>query len=292
MQEADKAYEGYFDNVLFVGPPSLTDNFDNRLASEAYSRIAPWGSYGYDQFNHNDIQLNVGVHLEASDGSQSAFLVARNKPDSGDYAGFGLYYGFDREWALPADPAQWSNYRFSFDFREASGKPCILELQLKNKNTTDESGIPVQHGIHFTKAYAPDAQGWDTITATLDQFTQHEAFQPFDPSKVDSLVLNVAMLEKADTNVIYVASFDNVRFDGPETVAPGETVSSIYSSANDFFGIRSISLNPGGNMMISWAGVAVLQSAEEVAGPWLDVPVGSPYEFPLSGSRRFFRLRR
>src|SRR5205823_4269542 len=111
----------------------------------------------------------------------------------------------------------------------------------------------------------------------------HEAFQPFDPGKVDSLVLNIAMLEKSSTNVIYVGSFDNIRFNGPEILAPGETLWALYLSANDFFGIRTITLNSRGNIVISWSGVAILQSAAEVGGPWLDVRTASPYEFPLTG---------
>ena len=155
------------------------------------------------------------MHLqEASDGSQSAFMVSWYRTNSGAYGGFGMFSTFSKAWSLPADRTQWRNYTAAFDFKERFGKPCLLEIQLKNKNETNAAGQFVQKAIHFTKPYTPGTNGWITISASLDQFIQHKDFAPFDPSRVDALVLNVQMLEKhPTTNVIYVASFDNIRFD-------------------------------------------------------------------------------
>jgi hypothetical protein len=96
------------------------------------SRIDPWQTYGYDEPNHNDVLLDKGVQLQGSDGSQSAFIVAWNRTNSGNFAGFGMFRVFDPKWALPADTGEWKNYSISFDFKEESGRSCMLEPQLKN----------------------------------------------------------------------------------------------------------------------------------------------------------------
>src|ERR1051326_9539348 len=133
-------------------------------------------------------------------------------------------------------------FSFGFDFREASRRACVLELQLKN---TDDPACPLrQRGIHFTHDYNPNVpgkDGWDTVSATVDQFSHPDYFCPFDPRNVYVLVLNVQMLEKSpDHNVLYVGSFDHIQFRAPGTPAPGETAGSLYSSANDFFWSSSI----------------------------------------------------
>jgi hypothetical protein len=186
---------------------------------------------------------------------------------------------------------------FSFDFKEESAQPCVLELQVKSPDTVDVNGVTSQHAINFTKLYRPGSNNWDTISASLDQFTEpgYFPFGPFDPTPVSSLVLNVQMLQaNPPANVSYVGWFDNVRFHGPETVAPGVTTYGLYSSANDSFRIESILLNPMNNSLtISWTGGGILQSAGNVAGSWSDVDgATSPAKLPLSGSARFYRLRR
>jgi len=290
MLETNATYEAHFDNVQFVGPPNVQDDFQDRDAGADFSRIFPWQAYGYDEPNHNDVLLDKGVHLEASEGSQSAFVVAWNRSDSGNFAGFGMFRVFDRKWALPADTSQWKNYSFSFDFKEESGKQCVLELQLKNQDDPNCG----QRGINFTKTYTntPANDGWDTIAATVDQLTQPGYFCTFDPSNVFALVLNVQMTEKSpDTNVIYVASFDNIRFSGPETLAPGETTVAIYTSTNDFFGFRSIEPLAPGTVRLTWVGVGTLQWAETVDGTWTNITnATSPATLDVTTGHRFFRL--
>jgi hypothetical protein len=293
MLETNATYEGRFDNVRFVGPPNLQDDFQDREAGADFSRIHPWQAYGYDEPNHEDVLLDKGVHLEASEGSQSAFIVAWNRTNSGNFAGFGMFRVFDTKWALPADTQQWTNYSVAFDFKEESGRPCVLEIQLKNKD--DPTCALVQRGIHFTKTYAPDTDGWDTIAATVDQFRQPDYFCAFDPSTVFSLVLNVQMLEKnSDTNVIYVGSFDNIRFAAPETLAPGETTSAIYTSTNDFFGFRSIESAAPGTVRLTWIGAGTLQWADTVPSIiWTDVTnATSPAMLNAGPGHRFYRLLR
>jgi len=102
MQRTNATYQALFDNVLFTGPPRLADDFEDRTPGADYSRIVPWTGYGYDHAGHLDVKLNQGVGLpEAIDGSQSAFVVAWNRKDAGDFAGFGMFRPFAREWSLP-----------------------------------------------------------------------------------------------------------------------------------------------------------------------------------------------
>src|SRR5262249_21408619 len=78
MLETNAIYEGRFDNIQFTGPRPFTDDFEDRIPGENYSRILPWIGYGYDSREHDDVKLNEGVTLdESTDGSQSAFLVAQ-----------------------------------------------------------------------------------------------------------------------------------------------------------------------------------------------------------------------
>jgi hypothetical protein len=289
MLETNATYEAHFDNVQFVGPPNLQDDFQDRDPGADFSRIYPWQAYGYDEPNHNDVLLDKGVHLEASEGSQSAFVVAWNRTDSGNFAGFGMFRVFDRKWALPADTNQWKNYSFSFDFKEESGKPCVLELQLKNQDDPNCG----QRGINFIKTNTPANDGWDTIAATVDQLRQPGYFCTFDPSNVFALVLNVQMTEKSpDTNVIYVASFDNIRFSGPETLAPGETTVAIYTSTNDFFGFKSIVPNiPGRVVVVTWSGGGKLEYADTLGGAWTKITnATNPATLNLTTGQRFYRL--
>ena len=235
------------------------------------------------------------MHLDASEGSQSAFVVAWNRTNSGNFAGFGLFRVFDTKWALPADTNQWKNYSIAFDFKEQSGLPCVLELQLKN--TDDPTCGYVQRGINFIKTYtnAPGTDGWDTITARVDQLMQPNYFCTFDPSNVFSLVLNVQMLEKnSATNVIYVGSFDNIRFTAPETLAPGGTTSAIYTSTNDFFGFRSIESIAPGTVRLTWVGAGTLQWADTVpAIAWTEVTnATNPAMLNVGAGSRFYRLLR
>ncbi|MBI3416112.1 MAG: beta-galactosidase [Verrucomicrobia bacterium] len=291
MATTNAIYEGYFDNLHFTGPPDLDDDFEDRYAGEDFSRLAPWHAYGYDQTNPDFVLLDKGVHLLGSDGSQSAFIVAWNRIDSGAFAGFGLFLDFNPEWALPVNFAEWKNYSFSADFMERDGRQCVLELQLKNRN--DPNCSLVQRGIHFTKVYTPGKDGWDTISATLDQFTQPDYFCPFDPSQVIELVVNVQMLEKNPTeNVIYVGSIDNIRFVGPETAVAGDQALSIFSSGNDVFGELSVTRNAAHDLVISWTGAGVLQSSDSLSGSWRDVGgAKNPQTIKPLGASQFFRLR-
>ena len=104
---------------------------------------------------------NQGVQLEGSDGSQSAFIVATNPPNQ-EVSIFGLSYAFPGgAFVLPADLNQWTNYTFSFDFKEKNVRPAVLVMQIKNVDPLDSG-----KWLQFTKAYQPGPKGWGTIRAT------------------------------------------------------------------------------------------------------------------------------
>ncbi len=291
MGETNAIYEGLFDKGSFVGPSDFKDDFQTRQIGTNYSRISPWHAYGYDEPNHNDVLLDEGVQFpEATEGSQSAFMVAWNRTNSGSYAGFGIYHDFNPPWSLPADSNRRKGYSVSFDFKEESGRPCVLEIQLKDPN--DPSCWMIQRGINYTTNYTPRPDGWQTIKATTDQLTHPSYFCDFIATNVVTLVLNVQMTEKSpNENVIYVGSFDNIRFNAPEDVAPGGATVAIYTSTNDFFGFRGIQPVPPDKVRLTWAGNGTLQWTDTLGGMWKDLITSTnSLTLDVAVGNRFYRL--
>jgi len=235
MLEQGTTYVGQFDDIQFDGPElapptawssDVREGFENRKpgaqSGSLEPLLAPWGGYAYSETG-TVIKLDEGVHLNPSEGSQSAFLVVTNTLNSGNYAGFGLFYVFPEEWALPTDPAEWSQYRFGFDFQEAEQRACQIELQVK-------SGA--NDWVEFVRSYTPGPDGWDRVAAALNDpgWRTPPEVGAFDPAHVQSLAVNVRMLERP---ALYVASFDRISFDGPEMPLPPELSYGVYRSAND-----------------------------------------------------------
>ena len=252
----------------------------NYLTNEVYT--LPWSGYNYAFPNTNHVNLwqNEGVQLLGSDGSQSAFLVITNPPGQ-VYSGFGFAYVFPTNWALPSDTNQWRNYSFAFDFMEASGLACVMEMQVKSTN---------EQWIQFTQPYNP-TNGWDTIHATLDQFASPSGpgLGGFDPHHVKTLVVNIRMEAGA---VQYVGSFDNIRFQGPETDLGGGQPTALYRSADDSLGWLSIG-SDGAEVIVSWLVPGTLQTAMDPQGPWTNLTSAtSPYPVQPGTNRQFFRLTR
>jgi hypothetical protein len=144
--------------------------------------------------------------------------------------------------------------------------------------------------LQYTRTYAPGANGWDTLRATLNQFVQPPDVGLFDPNQVQGIAINIRML---DTGAIYLGYFDNIYFDAPDQPITTGTTYATYSSANDSFRIQSIGLDASGHVLISWPGTATLQSAPAVTGPWTNVAgATSPYSAMPAGARGFYRLHR
>lgn len=229
MRRSNTTYFANIDNIRFNGPeafptvPSpgqLHDSFEDRDGGEGPWLIDPWDAYPYSQLVVSNMMLNLGVHRDASHGGQSAFVVVTNPAAAGAFSGFLLIT--TNPLALPSNAAEWTNYWFSFDFKEVARRRCILEMQLKDAR----GGL-----LHYTNAYVPGPNGWGTIGARIDQFQQPVwSTNEFDPANVRELVVVAQMLDK---NALYVGSFDNIQFLGPRSETPLGPVRGIYLSEND-----------------------------------------------------------
>jgi hypothetical protein len=211
-------------------------------------------------------------------------MVVTNPPWV-DLGIFGLVYQFTGgDWALPDDHSLWTNYTFSYDFQEASGYACSVEMQVKNQDP-----LGLGKWIQYTNFYQ-GSNGWLTIRASLDQFVSPPGLPgPFDPAKVDAVVVQVRMLTP---NAQYVGSFDHIRFLGPELDQGGGKVVSWYTSTNDSAGRLSIQ-SAGSEVQVSWVGSGVLQSAPAMTGSWTDLTnASSPFIIKLPVATQFYRLRR
>ncbi len=266
-----------------VASQDVEDSFEGRPRGARWpddlevNFIGDWHAFKYTSPGATDIWQNEGVHLDASDGSQSAFLVITNLPNQ-DYSGFGLEYTFPAPFALPANPAQWSAYRFAFDFKEAHGLPCRLELQAKSDNGA---------WISFGQEYDPRTNAWNHVEATLDRFSVGP-LPGFDPNRLVQIAVVVAMQQPL---VQYVGSFDGLRFTGPQTDLGGGTEAAVYQSVNDSAGKLRLEPGPDG-LQLDWTGSGILQLAPAVEGPWTDHGNARP---PLllqpADEKAFYRLR-
>jgi hypothetical protein len=288
LLQTGAVYQISIDNIRFQGPTTIDpvispqdfwDGFDDRNSGSDPSLILPWSSYSYAR-NGNAVWLSQGISSQAADGGQAAFIVVTNPPNPGAFSGFGLYYGFTNEWALPADPSLWTNYSLSYDFKENNGHACQLEMQIKSGPT---------NWIQFTNTYSPGPNGWDNLHATLNQFIQAPDVGLFDPNHVQGIAVNIRMLEPG---ALYEGLFDNIYFDAPDKPALTGTIFATYTSANDSLGIQNTGVDSAGNLILAWPGNPTLESAPDVTGPWTNVPgATSPYTVPPGAPRAFFRLR-
>ena len=99
------------------------------------------------------------------------------------------------------------------------------------------------------------------------------------------------MLFRSDDNVIYVGSFDNIRFSAPETLSQGESTVALYTSTNDFFGFRSIVSNIPGKVVLTWLGSGALEETDALGKNWTKVMnATSPATLDVTNGNRFYRL--
>ena len=284
MQQTGATYQGSLDNVRFVGletpdqtvaTNSVWDNFDNRNFASGvagWAALAPWMTYVYPAPATRELDRGIAA-AQGLDGGQAAFMVVTNPPNVGDISVFGLYRNFANVWSLPADTSLWTNYVFSYSFKEASGLSNSVQMQVK-------SGA--NNWIEFDKAYAPGPDGWDTVCASLDQFVQPSGIGLFDPTSVQGIALNISVFQ---TNVIYTGFFDNVYFDTPATIPSTGASFGLYLSSNDStpdntpFYIQGIQPGAGGQMVLSW----LAQSNRSYSVEYEDLALGSGGRFlPLA----------
>src|SRR5262249_15960709 len=158
------------------------------------------------------------------------------------------------------------------------GHACQLEIQIKSGET---------NWIQFTRNYSPNPDGWDTLHVTLNQFVQPPDVGLFDPSHVQAFAVNIRILHPA---VVYQELFENIYFDAPDQPVATGTTYATYTSTNDSFLIQSIGLEASGNVILSWPGTAILESAPEPTGPWTNIlGATSPFKVVPVGTQSFFR---
>ncbi len=186
----------------------MLDSFEDRQAGADPASFAPWELFLYAERSEiaHDMFFAAGINTNASDGSQAIFAVVTNPPAAGQFSGFFLSYTYPSNWALPRDLTLWTNYNFAFDFKEAERLATILEMQIQDARGGQ---------LHYTKTNLPASNGWDTIAASLSDFTSPTWVGHFDPDQVSQLHVNVQMQQ---TGVTYLGSVDNVRFVGPKTL--------------------------------------------------------------------------
>ncbi len=162
----------------------------------------------------------------------------------------------------------------SYSFREAAGRSCSIEMQVK-------SGA--NNWIQFTKPYTPGADGWDRVVASLGEFVQPEGIGAFDPASVQGIALNVRVYQ---TNVIYVGFFDDVYFATPETIVPIGVEFGHYQSSDDsvapdtWLDIESLPAGPDRLTVLSWLARSNYLYSVEYRGP--DLNKAEPFR-PLAG---------
>ncbi|MEM2352178.1 MAG: hypothetical protein QXT26_07200 [Thermoproteota archaeon] len=130
--------------------------------------------------------------------------------------------------------------------------------------------------------------GWEPVK------TGHNPWH--DPNQPDMIGID----ESADGSVNgYVAIYRKIvqggTFSTYQCVTPnnmyGVVVTEVPPAGPLQF--KSINLTGDGKIRIEWEGIATLQQADEITGPWQDVQgASSPYVVIPEGRRKFFRLKR
>ena len=184
-----------------TGTLDLQESFEGRERGLDRAPFYPWFSFAFSEFNNARI-LAEGINREGTYPAinQSAFLVVANPPNPGKFSGFGLVVGTG-EWALPADKRRWTNYTFSFDFREKTG--CLASSSCKSRT-------PPENGSSSRSLTLP--RGWLGRFGVAGGVRCSSESPGFDPNHARDFVLNIRTLR---TNAIYTAYFDNARFTGP-----------------------------------------------------------------------------
>ncbi|MGK0185668.1 MAG: hypothetical protein ACI9R3_001446 [Verrucomicrobiales bacterium] len=228
-EDVFESFEGKETGATIIWPPP-----DILPPPREVPLLAPWSNYTYSEVAPVSLPFGIyqndGVQFGGSHGSQSIFIVTANPPDVGLFSGFGIRYEFDTPRSFVPTIDALKNYRFGFDYRESAGLPSSMQLQL-----VDSRGAIVM----TEKEYVPDEDLWDSMNESLNQFDLASFSVPpnFDWNNVSALIINIPMLEtgvlESGDPLQYVATIDNIIFDGPERVVSTGIPVSIYTSAND-----------------------------------------------------------
>ena len=231
MTEVNQTYVGHIDNIRFTGADAyyrlsgsrvydVVDSFEDRTQGAGTSCTAPWTGFFYASGSSTYWVEGVDA-VAASEGSQSAFLLGEiGSPAS--WSGHGFARIYTNAWALPAT-SLWPGITFQFDYRETN--MIVGDLLLKIE---DSSGGGFEYRTPYTG-------GWQTIRASLNNFTNSSSPGTFNPNAIKKLAV---ILDSKTYNGIYYARFDNIRFEGADAALglgayTGLTERAWYLSIND-----------------------------------------------------------
>ncbi|MFH0879005.1 MAG: beta-galactosidase [Lentisphaerota bacterium] len=197
----------------------VVDSFEDRGQGDNPALFGPWTDFAYDQ-NGGIQRWAQGVDSQASEGTQSVFLIVNNA-NPGGWSGFGLSRDYSRTWALPP-PTERTNIWFAFDFKETNIVAGTLTMKV------EDSGTPHAGAIEYTTPYTG---GWQTISNKLSSFVVSAYPGTFDSNNVKRLTI----LLQTDTRTgVYFSHFDNVRFVGTTSEwMGGVTSGDLHASFED-----------------------------------------------------------
>jgi hypothetical protein len=101
-----------------TGSHDVCDSFEGRDNGSDLAAFYPWFGYKYPSDGVEILSSGVLKEVVGKEENQVAYLVVKNPPNPGPFSGFGLVMGIEPVWALPANRKLWTNYVFSFDFKE------------------------------------------------------------------------------------------------------------------------------------------------------------------------------
>lgn len=190
----------------------VVDSFEDRGRGDDAALLLPWTSFSYSQYGTTIYAQ--GVHEQATDGTNGAFLVV-NIPDPNGWAGFGMVYTYSPAWTLPG-PTERSNIWFSFDFKETNSYIGRITMKVEDS---------VGGALCYTQAYTGTA--WSNVRARLSQF-----LGSMNTADVKKLTV---LLQADQRGVNYLGCFDNIRFTGTpwSVTAPASGNDDLHSSFED-----------------------------------------------------------
>ncbi len=214
-------YFSHFDNIRFVGTSSnwlggtssgdLHTSYED-LAQGQWVNPLPWAAPQSYPDGGSQQWVTHGIDGLASDGVNGHFFVYTSHTNVGGYSGIYELYTFG---SSPVLTGGLSTVQFSADFYETNGASCDIELQVKSASGQST----------YSRPYAHTPGSWDTVSATLDQFTGNA-----DMANLTALGIVVKMNTRSTE---YVCHLDNIRFSGTAGTTLTPVTNGLYVSIND-----------------------------------------------------------